>query len=419
MIENLYSEKQVLSNLITDYNKETISKLTTNDFNLLEHRMIFDSIKKHNGNIEMVLNSDIRLHIEKTIEDIILQNVSISKLDHHIEVLKQMSKKRNLLKFAEDLKLSVYDNNIQESILNTLESIMSETVKDEGQSLYELSKLYLENYDLKPDFLKIDNDLGRGLTIEKGDLIIFAARPSIGKTAFQLQTAIDTAIKGQSVLCFSLEMKNNQLAQRLISNKCDIELNKIKRKELTTTEKKDLKHKIETEIKQLDIKIFDTITSLQAIKDICVKKKRETGLDLLMIDYLQLMDTSSNTNRNQAIGEITRELKKFAKRENIAVIILSQLSRNVENRADKRPILSDLRDSGEIEADVDSAVFLYRDEYYKQDTELKNIMEVIIRKQRQGITGTIPMYFDGSKQKIRDLTPDEIFKVKNVINKGN
>lgn len=417
LLENIFSEKQILSHLITSFDKDLANRLDPNDFYDNNNKIIFKSLLNNNGNIEFVINET---NLENIIENIVLEKISISKIDHHIEVLKKLNKKRRLLELSEKIKNDVFSNIESNSLVNDLENILNSDISlNDGKTAYELCNEYLENYYNKPNFLKFGNCLDRVLNIEGGDLVVLAARPSMGKTALQLELGLGIALNNQSVLCFSLEMKDEQLIQRLIANKCDIELNKIRKKELNDDEKKKLRATLNKEIRSLKLKIYDNIFELNKIKDIAIKYKKEYGLDVIMIDYLQLINLANKNNRSQEVGEITRELKKFAKKENIRIIILSQLSRQVEQRSDKRPVMSDLRDSGEIEQDVDICLMVYRDEYYNENSELKNIIEIIIRKQRQGILGTIPMYFDGAKQKIRDLTENELNRIRNAITDSN
>jgi len=289
--------------------------------------------------------------------------------------------------------------------MNEFKEIFSESIKDEKpQSVKELLDLEIEKIKnkVKPEFIKINSDLSGVLKIQKGDLVVLAARPSIGKSAFELQLSIDIAFYNQSVLSFSLEMKNEQLMQRILSNLSDTTLDSIRERNFTPEQTLTLEKKLKKHLEELEIYFVDKTFSLNHLKDITIKHKNEKGLDVLMIDYLQLMKVA-NKNRNLEIGAITLELKSFAKEADVAIILLSQLSREVEKRPDKRPILSDLRDSGSIEQDADTVIFLYRDEYYNEFTEYKNILEVIIKKQRQGKLAVIPMYYNYETQKISSI----------------
>ncbi|PAB58476.1 replicative DNA helicase [Anaeromicrobium sediminis] len=239
--------------------------------------------------------------------------------------------------------------------------------------------------------------------LQKSDLILIAARPSMGKTAFSLNVAQNAAIKGgASVAVFSLEMAKDQLVQRMLSAESLIEIQKIRTGDLTEEEWPRLARAMGP-LSEAQVFIDDTPgISVMEMRAKCRRLKMEKGLDLVLIDYLQLM-TGEGESRQQEISNISRALKGLAREMDCPVIALSQLSRAPELRADHRPILSDLRESGAIEQDADIVMFLYRDEYYHADSEKKNIGEVIIAKQRNGSTGTVELAWLGQFTKFADL----------------
>ena len=241
-------------------------------------------------------------------------------------------------------------------------------------------------------FIDLDKLLGG---LQDSDMIIVAARPGVGKTSFLLNVALSAARKHhQKIAFFSLEMSNEQLAQRLISAETGIDSQRLRTGDLRDDEWPKFTGAA-GRLADTTIFIDDTpgISPLQ----LRTKSRRlhaEHGLDLIMVDYLQLMGDDRRTeNRTQAVSTISRELKNLARELNVPLVAASQLSRAVEQRHDKRPILSDLRDSGALEQDADVVLFLYRDELYNPDTELKNIADVIIAKQRHGPTGVIQLFF--------------------------
>lgn len=239
-------------------------------------------------------------------------------------------------------------------------------------------------------FIDIDRMLNG---LQKSDMIIIAARPSMGKTALALNIAQNAAVKGgASVLVFSLEMAKEQLGERMIAVESRTDLAKIKSGSLETKDWDRIAIAIDT-ISNTDIIIDDTPgISLMEMKNKCRRVKAEKGLDLVMIDYLQLMESSGHEdNRQQEISSISRGIKALAREMDCPVIVLSQLSRAVEQRGDKRPMMSDLRESGSIEQDADVVILLYRDDYYNSDTENPNTCEVIIAKHRNGSTGTVEL----------------------------
>ncbi len=240
-------------------------------------------------------------------------------------------------------------------------------------------------------------DLDRMTTgFQKSDLIIIAARPSVGKTALGLNIASyaarKTKISKEAVAVFSLEMSENQLVSRMICAEGNIDASRFRTGRL----RDDDWERVTTVIGHLaDLPILIDDTSSINVLDIrakCRKIKRDHGLGLIIIDYLQLIK-GKGTNRQEEVSYITRMLKQIAREFEIPVIALSQLSRGVEHRQDKRPMMSDLRESGSIEQDADIVAFLYRDDYYDKDSEKKNIIEIIIAKQRNGPVGTVELAF--------------------------
>ncbi|PLX33438.1 MAG: replicative DNA helicase [Clostridiales bacterium] len=241
--------------------------------------------------------------------------------------------------------------------------------------------------------------------LQKSDLILIAARPSMGKTALGINISQSIAVKdNKSVALFSLEMSKEQLVQRMLSSEAHVEITKIRSGKLTEDEWIRVAGAT-VPLGKAKIHIDDTpgITVME-IKAKARRLKMETGLDLILIDYLQLMSSDSRSeSRQQEISAISRGLKGLARELECPVIALSQLSRAPEQRSDHRPILSDLRDSGAIEQDADVVMFLYRDEYYHEDSDKKNIGEVIIAKQRNGPTGTVELAWLGKYTKFGSI----------------
>ena len=227
---------------------------------------------------------------------------------------------------------------------------------------------------------------------QPSDFILIAARPSMGKTAFVLNVVDHVAVKkGIPCMVFSLEMSKEQLVNRMLSMESNVDSQKLRTGTLTDADWDAVVEGIGT-IGSSKLVIDDTPgISIMELRSKCRKVKLEHGLDLVMIDYLQLMSGSGKNgdNRQQEISEISRSLKAIARELSVPVIALSQLSRACETRTDHRPMLSDLRESGAIEQDADVVMFLYRDDYYNKDTDNPNTAEVIIAKQRNGPIGTV------------------------------
>lgn len=243
--------------------------------------------------------------------------------------------------------------------------------------------------------------------LNRSDLIIIAARPAMGKTAFSMNIAVNVARKsGKDVVIFNLEMSKEQVATRILSTESMVDSNKLRNGRISGEDWVKLAESV-SYLSSLPLFIDDSGSiTVQTMK---AKLRRVRNLGLVVIDYLQLMDSASKSdNRVVVVSEITRQLKIMAKELDVPVILLSQLSRDVEKRQDKRPILSDLRDSGSIEQDADIVLFLYREAYYKKDSQTPNLAECIIAKNRHGETGTVSLVWDGQYTRFTEADLDEI-----------
>ncbi|HSH01880.1 MAG TPA: replicative DNA helicase [Anaerolineae bacterium] len=257
-------------------------------------------------------------------------------------------------------------------------------------------------------FQDLDRMLGG---LNKSDLIIVAARPGMGKTALVNNLALNAARRhGKRVAMFSLEMSGEQLVQRMIASETKIDSQRLRRGNLQDHEWPIFMEAV-GRLAETHIFIDDTpsISPMQ-LRTKCRRLYAEYGLDLVCVDYLQLMQPErSSGNRVQDIGEISRALKSLARELDVPVVALAQLSRAVESRQDKRPMLSDLRDSGSIEQDADIVMFIYRDDYYNPDTtDRPNIAELSISKHRHGPTGVVDLYWQGNLATFRNLQRQEI-----------
>ncbi len=240
--------------------------------------------------------------------------------------------------------------------------------------------------------------------LQRSDLIIVAARPSVGKTSFALCLAANAAIKhNRPVGIFSLEMSAEQLVLRLLSMETGIDSHRLRMGYLDEEEWGLLTHAF-GKLSETPIYIDDTASaSSQELRSKARRLHAQTGVEMIVIDYLQLMQGGRTDNRVQEISEISRGLKGLARELNVPVVALSQLSRAVEQRQDHRPMLSDLRESGSIEQDADVVMFIYRDELYNPETERKNIAEIIVAKHRNGPVGTVPLRFFNDTTRFADL----------------
>ena len=253
---------------------------------------------------------------------------------------------------------------------------------------------------LQTGFQKMDYKL---TGLKGGDMVIVAARPSMGKTAFAMNLAQNIGFKHKSVAIFSLEMSKEQLTDRMIASAMGIDSWKLQKWELEDHEFSKIGEAMEM-LSGANIYIDDSAWgNLMDLKSKARRLKIESGLDLIIIDYLQLMSNGNSLNRVQEVSEISRWIKSLARELNVPIIALSQLSRAVESRPDKRPILSDLRESGSIEQDADIVMMIYREDYYDEFTERKGITDIFIRKNRNGPIGNVQLMFQKNNQKFVEI----------------
>ena len=272
---------------------------------------------------------------------------------------------------------------------------MREVLLDVINRIERISKSPEKIIGLSTGFIDFDY---RTSGLQNSDLILIAARPSMGKTAFALNIAENIALnQNKGVAIFSLEMSKFQLANRLLCSNAKMDAQKLRTGDLSQKDWSLITESLGN-LSQAKIYIDDTPgISVAQLRSKARKLKLEKDISLVIIDYLQLMSGNlKNESRQQEISEISRGLKSIARELDIPIIALSQLSRACEARADHRPMLSDLRESGAIEQDADLVAFLYRDEYYNPESEKKNVAELIIAKQRNGPTGTIELLWSGS-----------------------
>ncbi|MCI8371467.1 MAG: replicative DNA helicase [Lachnospiraceae bacterium] len=322
---------------------------------------------------------------------------------HYAKIVYDKSILRKMIKINEQIANSCYmDNDKVENILEDAEKQMFQLLqlRNSGEFI-PISKIVmnaLEKIEMaakaKGEVTGIESgfkDIDRRLSgLQPSDLILIAARPSMGKTAFVLNIAQHVAfVKQVPTVIFSLEMSKEQLVNRLFSLESLVDAQVLRNGNLTETDWEKLVESAGV-IGQSNLILDDTpAISIGELRSKCRKYKLEHNLGIIMIDYLQLMSGGGKSeSRQQEISEISRSLKALARELNVPVIALSQLSRAVEQRPDKRPMLSDLRESGAIEQDADVVMFIYRDDYYNKDSEEKNVAEIITAKQRNGPVGT-------------------------------
>ena len=427
---NLEAEQSVLGSILLD--RDAIGKITDileeKDFYKEAHRVIYESMLKlynSQSEIDLITLTD-ELRDQGYLDDIggiayitSLSTVvpTTSNIKYYVNIVKEKSISRQLISAANDIINLGYDGSAKvEYVLENAEKkifdISQERATNDFQPINQvisealsmLEKLYEEKNDvtgLTTGFRDLNKKING---LQRSDLLLIAARPAMGKTAFALNLVQNAALKGDaSVAVFSLEMSKEQLVQRMIASQSTVELKKIKTGTLADNDWPRITDGMAI-LSGAKIHIDDTPgIKISELRSKCRKLKIEKGLDLVLIDYLQLMEgEGQNESRQQEIAKISRSLKILAKELDCPVVALSQLSRAPEQRADHRPMLSDLRESGSIEQDADIVMFLYRDEYYNPDTEKKNIGEVIVAKNRHGETGTVELVWFGGIQKFAD-----------------
>jgi replicative DNA helicase len=266
-----------------------------------------------------------------------------------------------------------------------------------------LEQLGSEINGLATGFLDLDSKLAG---IQPANLVVIAGRPGMGKSAIALNIATNVATKGEPVAIFSLEMSKEEVVQRILSSVGQVDSKKLRNGQLGPL----WQRVVDAAGKMYKAPIFIDDSSVVTVTDIrakCRRLKRKRGLSLVIVDYLQLLQASTRENRQQEISEITRNLKNLAKELAVPIIAVSQLNRSVESRENRRPRLSDLRESGAIEQDSDVVMFVYRHEYYHpEDQEKKGIAELIIEKHRSGATGTVEMTFQPEFTRFANLGRD-------------
>jgi len=416
---SLEAEQSVLGAMLI--NQEAINiaieQLSPEDFYKEANKEIFQAITElynRNEPVDLITLSE-ELKRRGTLENLggvsylasLSGGVAVSSnIKYYCDIVEEKSILRRLIVSCDEIMAKSYEGSEEvNSIIEQAEkNIFDITQGKHREGFVPIKEVLLESFSkieemaahegeltgLTTGFIDIDSKLSG---MQKSDLILLAARPSMGKTALGVNIATNAAVKADaSVAIFSLEMSREQLVQRMISSTSHVDLQKIISGRLDEEEWLKIINAM-APLSQANIYIDDTAgISLMEMKAKCRRLKIEKGLDLIVIDYLQLMQADSrHENRQQEISSISRGLKALAKEMECPVIALSQLSRAPELRADHRPILSDLRESGAIEQDADVVLFLYRDEYYNEDTDKKNIGEVIIAKHRNGPTGTVEL----------------------------
>ena len=414
------AEQAVLGSMLIDPRcvPEVIDKLRVEDFYLRQNREIYETIYSM-FNYSLTIDPVTVLenmkksgyYDENQSRGYILQLMdttpTAANVLEYVEIIRDKTLLRRVAETAGELTALVQEGTDSgQDVLEAAEQrIYAIRQGRAAKGLTPISSVLIEVYDRLSELAASDRaipglstglkDLDRAISgLNKSDLILLAARPGMGKTSMALNILLDAGKKsGKTVAFFSLEMSKEQLAMRLISGECFVDNKKLVTGKLTEQDWESVALAADS-LNRANILIDDD--SSVTVADINAKCRRVDNLGLVVIDYLQLMQsaggkTRSGDNRQQIVSDISRSLKIMAKELNVPVLCLSQLSRANESRTDKRPMLSDLRESGAIEQDADIVLFLYRDGYYNKDSENPTLAECIIAKNRHGETGTVQL----------------------------
>ena len=423
--QSLEAEQSVLGSILIDSQciTDVIGILRPEDFYLQQNREIYEAIYtmfNFSQTIDPVTVLDKMREMgvyHDNSRDYILQLMQITptaaNVSRYANIVRDKAMLRGLAQAASDISETVYTQvGTPAEMLESAEKKIYALRKGErGDSLEHIGTVLHKVFDRLTELSQSDsmipgmstglNDLDTKINgLNNSDLVLVAARPAMGKSAFALNLAMNVAKKyKKTVAVFNLEMSREQLALRLLASEGFLDMQKLSTGKLSEEEWGKL-CMASSALSQTDIRIDDN--PMVTVADINAKCRRLDNLGLVVIDYLQLMTGSgygkNSDNRVALIGEISRSLKIMAKELNVPVVCLSQLSRAVEGRTDKRPILSDLRESGAIEQDADCVMFLYRDDYYNENSEDKGLAECIVGKNRHGETGTVKLQWFGQFQ---------------------
>ena len=430
---SLEAEQSVLGAILLDPDciREVANVIKTEDFYHEHHRVIYQAMRElflDNHTIDAVTLVE-ELVKSGTYDDaggksyvaLLAQSVpSIANLPDYLTIIRDKALLRRLIEASGEISRMAYaaEGNTADILDRSEQLIFDIADKNETKGFSHIKDVILSNYKHLDDLIKNGQaalgtptyftDIDKLLVgMGKSDLVLVGARPGMGKTSFCLNIASQVALKTKkTVVVFSLEMSCEQLVSRMLSSEALIDSYKMRKGDLSEDDWVKLA-RASGVLSQTDILIDDTAgITVMGMKS---KLRRVKNLGLVVIDYLQLMQSDRRSdNRVNEVGDISRGLKLMAKELEVPIITCAQLSRGPENRPDKTPMLSDLRDSGAIEQDADSVMFLYRDEYYNNDPEKKNMAKCIIAKNRHGSTGVVELGWFGQYTKFTNLETNHV-----------
>lgn len=423
---SIEAEESLLGNIMLykEAMRETVeSGITAGDFYLEKHQSIFNIMSAMYDNKESIDTvslstklKDFGVYEKVGGIDYLMQlanaTISATNTKEYINIIKNKSLARKVIKVGEEISKDAFDSSVSvDEMLENVEKKVTDVTRSKtdaefrnGDELFDSTLKLVQKIQeagssitgVRTLYADLDN---RTAGFQKGDLVILAARPSMGKTALALNFSVNSAaVNHGSIAIFSLEMPAEHVAMRILAAKSKVEIQKIRTGNLNDEEWSRL-NEASQELRRQNFYIDDTpgirVSDMFAK---CRKLARDNGLYMIVVDYIQLIQaTGRSESRQQEVSDISRKLKAMARELNVPVIALSQLSRNVEQRENKRPMLSDLRESGAIEQDADLVMFLYREDYYKREEERNNEredVELILAKHRNGPTGNLKLAFE-------------------------
>ena len=445
MPQNIEAEEAVLGAILVNPNVITkvVETLKPESFYKPAHKFIYEAMLQlfnSNERIDIVSVSDVLNYNSKLetiggrafVNDLCYKTITTANIEYYAKIVQEKAIKRALINAGSEIVSFGYDVNPIDQSLDSAEKLIFDIASKKATTdLVHVKDIVLKTYEnityryehkgelsgIPTDFYDLDATLNG---LQRSDLIILAARPAMGKTALALNIAQNVAIKAKiPVAIFSLEMSKHQLLQRMLSSEAEVDSQRVRTGNLQNKDWEKLVSSMD-DIAKAPIYIDDTPGStLTDIRAKCRRlKMEEKNLGLVLIDYLQLIESSGREDRMQQISAISRGLKILAKELDVPVLALSQLSRAVESRTDKRPMLSDLRESGSIEQDADIVMFIYREEYYKRENgeeeetaraASKGESEIIIAKHRNGSVGTVKLLFQDNITKFKNPIKTDAF----------
>ncbi len=445
MPQNIDAEEAILGAILVSPTcmNRVVEQLRPESFYKPAHRYVYEAmLQLYNGedkidivSVSDVLNMNQKLELvggRAFINDLSYKTITTTNVEYYARIVQEKAIKRSLINAGSEIVNSGYDLNPIEESLEVAEKLIFDIASQKAsKSLLPIKDLVYDTYaQIEERYNNKDKLTGTPTAfydldtitngLQKSDLIILAARPAMGKTSFALNIAENVALKANvPVAIFSLEMSKEQLVQRLLCAEAEVDTQRLKTGNMQAKDWEKLAVAMDS-FSQAPIYIDDTAGV--TITDLRAKCRRlamaEKNLGLIVIDYLQLIEGTGREDRMQQISSISRGLKILAKELNVPIIALSQLSRAVESRTDKRPMLSDLRESGSIEQDADIVMFIYRDEYYKNANDEEEMSEkaankgeaeIILAKHRNGPVGTVKLLFQSNITKFKNPIKTDVF----------